>query len=66
MRGASDLFRKQDLIQKLTELFRRTVPTVLKILYDRFSGEEEISMTSLTTTFNAVRLDVSNFHIHHV
>jgi len=65
MRGAFQLTEK-NFLQKLTELFLRTAPTILKILHDRFSHEEEISMTGLTTTFNAVRLDVSNFHIHHV
>jgi hypothetical protein len=38
--NASDLMRlalqltKENLVQKLTELFGRTVPTILKILYD--------------------------------
>jgi hypothetical protein len=38
--NASDLMRlalqltKQDFLQKLTELFRRTVPSVLEILHD--------------------------------
>jgi hypothetical protein len=65
MRGASDLFRKQDLIQKFTELFRRTVPTILKILHDWFSSKEEISMTGFTLRLDTMRLNVSNFHIHH-
>ena len=64
MRLALQLTEK-NFVQKLTELFRRTSPTVLKILHDRFSGEEEISMTGLTARLNAARLDVSNFHIHH-
>jgi hypothetical protein len=33
MRGAFQL-TKQDFLQKLTELFLRTVPTILEILYD--------------------------------
>jgi hypothetical protein len=33
MRGALQLTEK-NFVQKLTELFRRTVPTILKILHD--------------------------------
>jgi hypothetical protein len=64
MRSAFQLTEK-NFLQKLTELFLRTTPTILKILHDRFSHEEEISMTGLTTAVNAARLDVCNFHIHH-
>ena len=57
---------EQHFLQKLTELFRRTIPTILEIFQDRLILDKEISMTGLTTTFDSISFNFSYFHIHHL
>jgi hypothetical protein len=64
MRGTFQL-TEESFLQKLPVLLLGTRASVLQILNDRLILNKEVSVTSLTTTLNGVRLDVCDFHIHH-
>jgi hypothetical protein len=52
-------FRKQSL-----ELFMRTVPTILKVLHDGFTSQEEVAVSGLLTRhgIDLDHFDVCYFH----